>query len=126
MVELISTEVSGDALAAAVAALLNFSEINTDCRLRLAGERWAVGRLLRVVGSWNHHPQEVCRKAALTLESLASEPQNRIVLLAYESLIAELAVVDQRMSDVFARILWELSSGVSSKMGSIRGVWGSA
>nr|XP_024396865.1 armadillo repeat-containing protein LFR-like isoform X2 [Physcomitrium patens]PNR38871.1 hypothetical protein PHYPA_019149 [Physcomitrium patens] len=75
LVELISTEVSGDALAAAVAALLNFSEINTDCRLRLAGERWAVGRLLRVVGSWNHHPQEVCRKAALTLETALFEEQ---------------------------------------------------
>ncbi|XP_024384580.1 armadillo repeat-containing protein LFR [Physcomitrium patens] len=126
LVELLSTEASGDALAAAVAALHNFSEINTECRLGLASERWAVARLLRVVGSGNHYPQEVCRKAALTLENLASEPQNRAVMLSYESSIAELAVVDQRMSDVFARILWELSSGISSKMGSLRGVWGSS
>ncbi|KAG0565612.1 hypothetical protein KC19_7G001200 [Ceratodon purpureus] len=126
LVELLSTDASGDALAAAVAALHNFAEINTDCRLRLASERWAVGRLLRVVGSGREHPQEICRKAALTLESLASEPQNRAVMLSFESPIAELAVVDQRMSDVFARILWELSSGISSKMGSLRGVWGSS
>lgn len=126
LVELLSTDASGDALAAAVAALHNFAEINTDCRLRLASERWAVGRLLRVVGSGRDYPQEICRKAALTLESLASEPQNRAVMLSFESPIAELAVVDQRMSDVFARILWELSSGISSKMGSLRGVWGSS
>lgn len=31
-----------DAQAAAVAALYNFAEINTDCRLRLASERWYV------------------------------------------------------------------------------------
>lgn len=126
LVELLSTDASSDALAAAVAALHNFAEINTDCRLRLASERWAVARLLRVVGSGRDYPQEICRKAALTLESLASEPQNRAVMLSFESPIAELAVVDQRMSDVFARILWELSSGISSKMGSLRGVWGSS
>lgn len=126
LVELLSTEASGEALAAAVAALHNFAEINTECRLRLASERWAVERLLRVVSPGNHHPQEVCRKAALTLDSLTSEPQNRAVMLSFESTIADLAVVDQRVSDVFARILWELSSGINSKMGSLRGVWGSS
>jgi large subunit ribosomal protein L18e len=42
LVELLSTDASGDALAASVAALHNFAEINTDCRLRLASERWAI------------------------------------------------------------------------------------
>ncbi|CAM6008699.1 unnamed protein product [Sphagnum balticum] len=116
---------TADAQAAAVAALYNFAEINTDCRLSLASERWAIGRLLRVVQT-PHAVQEVCRKAALTLESLASEPQNRVLMSSYESMFAELAVTDQRMSDIFARILWELSSGANSKMGSVRGVWGSS
>jgi hypothetical protein len=31
---------TADAQAAAVAALYNFAEINTDCRLSLASERW--------------------------------------------------------------------------------------
>jgi hypothetical protein len=126
LVELLSTDASGDALAASVAALHNFAEINTECRLRLASERWAIERLLRVLTPGHHLPHDVTRKAALTLESLTSEPQNRAVMLSFESSIAELAVVDQRMSDVFARILWELSSGISSKAGSLRGVWGSS
>lgn len=39
LVDLLGLPVS-DAQAAAVAALYNFAEINMDCRLRLANERW--------------------------------------------------------------------------------------
>lgn len=38
-----------DAQAAAVAALYNFAEINMDCRLRLANERWYVLEASHVV-----------------------------------------------------------------------------
>uniref|UniRef100_A0A6N2MSE8 SWI/SNF-like complex subunit BAF250 C-terminal domain-containing protein n=1 Tax=Salix viminalis TaxID=40686 RepID=A0A6N2MSE8_SALVM len=38
-----------DAQAAAVGALYNLAEVNMDCRLKLASERWAVDRLLRVI-----------------------------------------------------------------------------
>ncbi|XP_024517351.1 armadillo repeat-containing protein LFR isoform X1 [Selaginella moellendorffii] len=114
---------ASDSQAAAIAALYNFAEVNMDCRLRLANERWAVGRLLRIVQT-PHPLQEVVRKAALTLESLASEPENRSILLAYEHTFAELALTDARTSDMFARILWELSSRTGSKS-SARGVWGS-
>ncbi|KAL2608771.1 hypothetical protein R1flu_027344 [Riccia fluitans] len=113
-----------DAQAAAVAALYNFAEINMDCRLRLANERWAVGRLLRVVQT-PHPIAETCRKAALTLESLASEPQNRVVLMSHENCFVEIAMADVRMSDIFARILFEMSSGTSSRAAPARGVWGS-
>ena len=72
------------------------------------------------------HPlTEVCRKAALTLESLASELQNKAILLAYEHTFAELAFSDPKLSDTFARILWELSSRSNSKVATARGVWGS-
>jgi hypothetical protein len=60
LVELLSTDASADALAAAVAALHNFAEINTDCPLRLANKRWAVRRLLRMVGSGRDYPQVIC------------------------------------------------------------------
>eukprot|EP00249_Psilotum_nudum_P006935 c20169_g1_i1 orf=230-1501(+) len=110
--------------AAAVAALYNFAEVNMDCRLLLANERWAIGRLVKIIQA-PHPLSEVCRKAALTLESLASEPQNKTLLLAYEHTFAELAFFDARLSDIFARILWELSSGSNSKVATARGVWGS-
>lgn len=112
-----------DAQAAAVAALYNLAEVNMDCRLRLANERWAIGRLLKIIQS-PHPLSEVCRKAALTIESLACEPQNRAQLLTYENKFAEIAFSDARLSDTFARILYELTSRANSKLGAVRGVWG--
>ncbi|KAI5058480.1 hypothetical protein GOP47_0026650 [Adiantum capillus-veneris] len=123
LVDLLSLP-GADAQAAAVAALYNFAEVNMDCRLRLASERWAIGRLVKIIQA-PHPLSEVCRKAALTLESLASEPQNKSLLLAYEHTFAELAFSDAKLSDTFARILWELSSRSSSKVAAARGVWGS-
>lgn len=123
LVDLLSLP-GADAQAAAVAALYNFAEVNMDCRLRLASERWAIGRLIKII-QVPHPLSEVCRKAALTLESLASEPQNRSLLLAYEHTFAELAFSDAKLSDTFARILWELSSRSGSKVAVARGVWGS-
>uniref|UniRef100_A0A453NZD4 Condensin complex subunit 1 C-terminal domain-containing protein n=1 Tax=Aegilops tauschii subsp. strangulata TaxID=200361 RepID=A0A453NZD4_AEGTS len=78
-----------DAQAAAVSALYNVSEVNMDCRLKLASERWAVDRLLKIVKA-PHPVSEVCRKAAVILESLVSEPQNRMHLLVHENNFAEI------------------------------------
>ncbi|KAH9300091.1 hypothetical protein KI387_011674, partial [Taxus chinensis] len=122
LVDLLSF-LGADAQAAAVAALHNFAEVNMDCRLRLVNERWAIGRLLKIIQS-PHPLLEVCRKAALTLENLACEPQNRTQLMAYESTFAEIAFSDARLSDTFARILYELTSKANSKLGTARGVWG--
>ncbi|KAF2313918.1 hypothetical protein GH714_020533 [Hevea brasiliensis] len=112
-----------DAQAAAVGALYNFAEVNMDCRLKLASERWAVDRLLKVIKT-PHPVPEVCRKAAMILESLVSEPQNRAVLLAYENAFAEILFSESRYSDTFARILYELTSRPNYKFTATRGVWG--
>ncbi|XP_010934291.1 armadillo repeat-containing protein LFR [Elaeis guineensis] len=112
-----------DAQAAAVGALYNLTEVNMDCRLKLASERWAVDRLFKVVRA-PHPVPEVCRKAAMILESLVSEPQNRAMLLAHESTFAEILMSDGRHSDTFARILYELTSRPNNKVTTARGVWG--
>ncbi|KAK9068203.1 hypothetical protein SSX86_012314 [Deinandra increscens subsp. villosa] len=112
-----------DAQAAAVGALYNLAEVNMDCRLKLASERWAVDRLLKVIKA-PHPVPEVCRKAAMILESLVSEPQNRPVLLAYENAFAEILFSDGKYSDTFARILFELTSKPNSKVATARGIWG--
>ncbi|GMP56243.1 hypothetical protein CsSME_00020799 [Camellia sinensis var. sinensis] len=112
-----------DAQAAAVGALYNLAEVNTDCRLKLASERWAIDRLLKVIKT-PHQVPEVCRKAAIILENLVSEPQNRVLLLTYENAFAEILFSDGRYSDTFARILYELTSRPSNKVAPARGVWG--
>ncbi|XP_022875150.1 armadillo repeat-containing protein LFR [Olea europaea var. sylvestris] len=114
---------AGDAQAAAVGALYNLAEINMDCRLKLASERWAVDRLMKVIKT-PHPVPEVCRKAALILENLVSEPQNKPLLLAYENAFAEMLFTETRYSDTFARILYELTSRPSNKVASARGIWG--
>ncbi|WOL19259.1 armadillo repeat-containing protein LFR [Canna indica] len=112
-----------DAQAAAVGALYNLAEVNTDSRLKLASERWAVDRLFKVVKT-PHPVPDVCRKAAMILESLVSEPQNRHLLMAHESSFAEILMSDGRYSDTFARILYELTSRPNNKVPTARGVWG--
>ncbi|XP_058202242.1 armadillo repeat-containing protein LFR-like [Rhododendron vialii] len=112
-----------DAQAAAVGALYNLAEVNMDCRLKLASERWAVDRLLKVIKA-PHPVPEVCRKAAIILESLVSEPQNKALLLAYENAFAEILFSDGRYSDTFGRILYELTSRQGNKVVTARGVWG--
>ncbi|ESQ47558.1 hypothetical protein EUTSA_v10020692mg [Eutrema salsugineum] len=112
-----------DAQAAAVGALYNLVEVNMDCRLKLASERWAIDRLLKVIKT-PHPVPEVCRKAAMILENLVSEPQNRALLLAYENAFAELLFQDGKYSDSFARILYELTARSNSRVASARGIWG--
>ncbi|GAB2217643.1 hypothetical protein Droror1_Dr00000846 [Drosera rotundifolia] len=112
-----------DAQAAAVGALYNLAEVNTDCRLKLASERWAVDRLLKIVKA-PHPVHDICRKAAMILENLVSEPQNRVHLLAYENAFAEVLISESKQSDSFARILYEMTSRPSSKLGMTRAVWG--
>lgn len=122
LVDLLSLQ-AADAQAAAVGALYNLAEINVDCRLKLASERWAIDRLLKVVR--NPHPvPDICRKAAMILESLVSEPQNKPMLLAYENAFAEMLFLDGKHSDTFARILYELTSRPINKVTTTRGVWG--
>ncbi|CAK9157599.1 unnamed protein product [Ilex paraguariensis] len=122
LVDLLSLTAT-DAQAAAVGALYNLAEINMDCRLKLANERWAVDRLLKVIKA-PHPVPEICRKAAMILENLVSEPQNRSQLLAYENAFAEILFSDGRYSDTFARILYELTSRPSNKVATARGIWG--
>ncbi|KAJ0975624.1 hypothetical protein J5N97_017589 [Dioscorea zingiberensis] len=122
LVDLLSLQ-AVDAQAAAIEALYNLSEVNMDCRLKLASERWAVDRLLKIVRT-PHPVPEVCRKAAMILESLVSEPQNRVALLAHESTFAEILLSDGKFSDIFARILYELTSRPSNKVAITCGVWG--
>lgn len=71
-----------------------------------------------------HPVPEVCRKAATILENLVSEPQNKPLLLVHENAFAEMLFGDPRYSDIFARILYELTSRPSNKMASARGIWG--
>ncbi|VAI46438.1 unnamed protein product [Triticum turgidum subsp. durum] len=112
-----------DAQAAAVSALYNVSEVNMDCRLKLASERWAVDRLLKIVKA-PHPVSEVCRKAAVILESLVSEPQNRMHLLVHENNFAEILTSEGKYSDTFARILYELTARPSNKVTSGQAIWG--
>lgn len=112
-----------EAQAAAIGALYNLVDVNMDCRLKLASERWAVDRLLKVIKG-PHPVPEVCRKAAMILEHLASDPQNRTSLLAYENAFAELLFSDSRHSDTFARILNELTAKPNNKIAAARGIWG--
>nr|GLL45980.1 armadillo repeat-containing protein LFR-like isoform X1 [Ipomoea trifida] len=112
-----------EAQAAAVGALYNLTEVNMDCRQKLASERWAIDRLLKVIKS-PHPVPEICRKAALVLESLVSEPQNKTLLLVYENTFAEMLFGESKYSDIFARILYELTSRPSNKMAPPRGIWG--
>ncbi|KAL6970495.1 hypothetical protein U1Q18_048766 [Sarracenia purpurea var. burkii] len=112
-----------DAQAAAVGALYNLAEVNMDARLKLASERWAVDRLLKVIKT-PHPVPEVCRKATIILESLVSEPQNRALLLVYENAFAEILFSDGKYSDTFARILHELTARPGNKVATARGVWG--
>ncbi|KAG5554590.1 hypothetical protein RHGRI_012229 [Rhododendron griersonianum] len=112
-----------DAQAAAVVALHHLAEVNMDCRLKLASERWAVDRLLKVIKT-PHPVPEICRKAAMILESLVSEPQNKNLLLAYENAFTEILLSDGKYSDAFARILYELTSRPSNKVAAARGIWG--
>ncbi|XP_051152907.1 armadillo repeat-containing protein LFR-like isoform X2 [Andrographis paniculata] len=110
---------AGDVQAAAIGALYNLVEVNMDCRLKLASERW----LLKVIKA-PHPVPEVCRKAALILENLVSEPQNKPLLLAYENVFADMLFSDTRYADTFARILHELTSRPGNKVASARGIWG--
>ncbi|KAF5205111.1 Armadillo repeat-containing protein lfr [Thalictrum thalictroides] len=122
LVDLLSLP-AADAQAAAVGALYNLSEVSMDCRLKIASERWAIDRLLKVL-KVPHPVPEVCRKAAMILESLVSEPQNRAHLLAFENAFAEFLFLDSKYSDTFGRILYELSSRPSNKVGTAQGIWG--
>ncbi|CAM0945458.1 unnamed protein product [Alopecurus aequalis] len=122
LVDLLSVQ-AFDAQAAAVSALYNVSEVNMDCRLRLASERWAVDRLLKIVKA-PHPVTEVCRKAAVILESLVSEPQNRMHLLVHENTFAEILTSEGKYSDTFARILYELTARPSNKVTSGQAIWG--
>ncbi|AEE76703.1 unnamed protein product [Arabidopsis thaliana] len=122
LIDLLSIQ-AVDAQAAAVGALYNLVEVNMDCRLKLASERWAVDRLLKVIKT-PHPVPEVCRKAAMILENLVSEPQNRGLLLAYENAFAELLFQEGKYSDSFARILYELTARSNSRVASARGIWG--
>lgn len=93
-----------DAQAAAIGALVNLQSI-----------------LLKVIKT-PHPVPEVCRKAAMILESFVSEPQNRILLLAYENAFSEILFTDSKHSHTFARILYELTTRPSNKVATTHGI----
>ncbi|GER25478.1 ARM repeat superfamily protein [Striga asiatica] len=120
LVEMLSFPV-GDAQSAAIGALYNHAETSTDCRLKLANERW--DRLLKLIKT-PHPVPEICRKTTLILENLVSEPQNKPLLAAYENVFADLLFSETRYTDAFARILYELTSRPNSKIAPAHGIWG--
>ncbi|XP_074269673.1 armadillo repeat-containing protein LFR [Silene latifolia] len=122
LVDLLSIPVA-DTQAAAVGALYSLAEVNMDCRLKLANDRWAIDRLLKVIKA-PHPVPEICRKASTIIENLVSEPQNRQYLLAFENAFAEILFSESKHADAFARILHELTSRPSNKQGITRGIWG--
>ncbi|KAL8171176.1 hypothetical protein V2J09_022980 [Rumex salicifolius] len=122
LVDLLSSP-TADAQAAAVGALYNLAEVNMNSRVKLASERWAIDRLLKVIKA-PHPVPEICRKAAMILESLVSEPQNRALMVAFENAFAEILFSDNKQSDSFARILFELTARPNNRMGAARGIWG--
>lgn len=83
----------------------------------------AIDRILKVI-KIPHPVPEVTRKAAMIIEHLASDPQNRTSLLAYENTFAEILFLDGRHSDTFGRILFELTSKPNNKFAAARGIWG--
>lgn len=97
--------------------------ITTHCYVSVIIVFRAIDRLLKVIKT-PHPVPEVCRKAAMILENLVSEPQNRGLLLAYENAFAELLFQDGKYSDSFARILYELTARSNSRVASARGIWG--
>ncbi|KAL6571459.1 hypothetical protein OROHE_003102 [Orobanche hederae] len=105
---------AGDAQAAAVGALYNLAELVFDL---------AVDRLLKVIRT-PHPVAEVCRKAALILENLVMEPQNKPLMVAYENVFADMLFSESRYADTFARILHELTYRPSNKIALARGIWG--
>jgi hypothetical protein len=70
-----------------------------------------------------HHSMEVSRKAALSLEGLSRDPRNRVKMLQYEAQIANIAMGDSRLSDVAAKILFDLTSDVSAQRAPVQSVW---
>ncbi|KAL6523575.1 hypothetical protein OROGR_017178 [Orobanche gracilis] len=85
--------------------------------------RGAVDRLLKVIRT-PHPVAEVCRKAALILENLVMEPQNKPLMVAYENVFADMLFSESRYADTFARIFHELTYRPSNKIASARGIWG--
>lgn len=83
----------------------------------------AVDRLLKVIKT-PHPVPEICRKATLILENLVLEPQNKPLLLAYENAFVEMVFSENRYTDAFARILFELTSRPSNRVAPARGIWG--
>jgi len=71
-----------------------------------------------------HPVPEVCRKTSMILESLVSEPQNRMHLLVHENTFAEILTSEGKYSDTFARILSELTARPSNKVTSGQAIWG--
>eukprot|EP00850_Spirogloea_muscicola_P020214 SM000209S06393 [mRNA] locus=s209:169036:171609:- [translate_table: standard] len=121
LVELLAAQAPESSAAAAV-TLCTFSGVNADCRILLAQEPWLLQRLLGIIRA--PHPFiDVCRKAALTLENIASEPRNRDIMLMHEQTLLDLALSNARVAESAARTLWKLSSDANARGGLVRNLW---
>lgn len=59
--------------------------------------------------------QKFVGKGAMISDSLVSEPQNKALLLGYEKAFAGILFSNTRYSDIFDRILYELTSRPSNQ-----------
>ena len=81
----------------------------------------AIDWLLKVIKT-SHIVPQVCKKAAMILKSPIFEPQNRTLPLAYENAFAKILFTYSKHSNTHAKILYELTSRPSNKVGATHSI----
>lgn len=89
---------------AGLAALCNFSAFDWPARDRIARVPRTLERLVSMLGD-----AELAPRAALTLLNLAEAPNNRSVMMCYETKLVEFAMTPSPAADTVASILFDLS-----------------
>lgn len=89
---------------AGLAALCNFSAFDWPARDRIARVPRALERLVTMLSD-----VELAPRAALTLLNLAEAPNNRSVMIAFETKLVEFAMTPSPAADTVASILFDLS-----------------
>lgn len=89
---------------AGLAALCNFSAFDWPARDRIARTPRALERLVGMLPD-----AELAQRAALTLLNLAEAPNNRSVLMYYETRLVEYAISTSPAADTVGSILFELT-----------------
>lgn len=89
---------------AALAALCNFSAFDWPARDTIARVPRTLDRLVAMLADTEFAP-----RASLTLLNLAESPNNRSVMIAYESTLVEYAMTPSPAADTVASVLFDLS-----------------